>query len=183
MEIEAMVAVVVGLALLFAGRQLFWIFVGGAGFVAGIALARELTISDTDWVIITVALVAGILGAVLSIFIQRIAIAIAGFIAGGYILFSLASHMGTGNFAWIIFIVGGILGAFLVMVLFDWALILLSSLTGALLISQSIRIDPALALAVLVIAFIAGVAVQAGQLRRKTSVKHEHAVANPTEPA
>lgn len=176
-----MVAIAVGLALLFLGRQLFWIFVGGAGFVIGMALARELMHAQADWLIISVALLAGIIGAILSIFIQRLAVGIAGFLAAGYILFTVAYHVGGENFAWAAFLIGGILGAFLVVVLFDWALIILSSLTGALLISQSIRIDPALSLGVLIMAFIAGIAVQAGQFRRKAMAKQEHAVTAPPE--
>ena len=59
---------------------------------------------------------------------------------------------------------GGIIGAGLVIVLFDWALIILSSLTGASLIVQNIQFaaySPAL---VFIILLIVGIVLQAVQL-------------------
>lgn len=171
LQIELLVALLVGLALLFFGRQLFWLFVGGAGFVVGIAITRELMPGQENWLVLAVGLLAGIIGALLSIFIQRLAVGIAGFLAGGYILFSLSHQLGNQAFAWIAFLIGGILGGFLVVILFDWALIVLSSMTGALLISQAIEMDPGIAVLVLVFGFIAGLAVQAGNFPRKKMIR------------
>jgi hypothetical protein len=118
-----LLAIVVGLALLLFGRQLFWLFVGGAGFAAGMALATDLFQGQSDWLILVVALLAGLVGALLSVFLQRLAIGMAGFFAGGYAVLTLALKLGHPDWTWIAFLLGGVVGVLLVMVLFDWALI------------------------------------------------------------
>ena len=161
-------AVLIGLALLFFGRKLFWLFVGGAGFAAGMAVATNLFQGQrqSDWLILVIAVVAGLIGALLSVLLQRLAIGLAGFFAGGYALLNLATKLGREDWAWIAFVVGGVLGALLVMVLFDWALIVLSSLTGALLVVDSLRLEPSLGLVMFVVLLIAGLVAQSARLRR-----------------
>jgi hypothetical protein len=160
-------AIVVGLALLFFGRQLFWLFVGGAGFVAGMSLATQLIQGQPDWVVLLIAVAAGVLGAILSIFLQRLAIGIAGFVTGGYALWDLAARNGREELAWVAFAIGGIIGAVLVLVLFDWALIFLSALTGALLIVDNLHLEQSTGLVVLVGLFFIGVISQSLHLRRQ----------------
>ncbi len=123
---------VLGGALLVAGRKLFWLFVGVAGFVTGIELTTRFWHGSAALAVI-VGLVVGVIFALLAIFLQTIAIGVAGFLAGGYILTVLAGMLGisSGGSFWIIYIVGGILGVLLVAFLFDWAIITLSSLAGA----------------------------------------------------
>src|SRR5574341_1020567 len=130
---------ILGGALLVAGRKLFWLFVGAAGFVTGMQLATRFT-QSSEGLSIILGLVIGIIFALLAIFLQRIAIAIAGFLAGGYILTGLAGMLGldAGALGWIVYVVGGILGVILVSLLFDWALITLSSLAGASLVIQGL---------------------------------------------
>ncbi len=100
-----LVNTILGGALLVAGRKLFWLFVGAAGFVTGMQLATSFTQSSEGLAII-IGLVIGFIFAVLAIFLQRIAIAIAGFLAGGYILTTLAGVLGmdaghsSGSFMW-----------------------------------------------------------------------------------
>jgi hypothetical protein len=45
----------VGIGLLLAGRKIFWLFVGGIGFLIGIELARRIAF-PSDWMIIIAAL-------------------------------------------------------------------------------------------------------------------------------
>jgi hypothetical protein len=161
-----LLAVLVGLALAFFGRQLFWLFVGGAGFAAGMVIATDLLQGQSELMVLVIAVLAGIIGALLSIFLQRLAIGLAGFVAGGYALMNLAAALGRQDWAWLGFIVGGVVGALLVMVLFDWALIFLSALTGALLVVDNIKLDPAISLLVFAVLLIAGILAQAAQLRR-----------------
>ncbi len=112
--------------------------------------------------------VCGLLGIAVAIFLQRVAIAAAGFFAGGYFAMNVAtSYLGTtGTTGWVLFVIGGILGAVLLSMLFDWALIVLSSLMGAVLVAQSLHLpnSPLLMFALAV----AGILVQA-QLRRGPS--------------
>ncbi len=160
----ALISVLVGVVLLTLGKRLFWLFVGGVGFVAAMALANEFLEPQTDLVILGIALVAGFLGALLALFMQKVAIGVGGFLGGGYLAISALDLLGLelGIPAWQPFVIGGILGALLAYPLFDWALIVLSSLTGALLLAQAMDITRVLALAVFAVAFVFGVAVQAG---------------------
>ena len=86
----------------------------------------------------------------------------------GYLAISALNLLGIelGLPAWQPFLVGGILGALLAYPLFEWALIALSSLTGALLIAQALDVARLLALAIFAVAFVFGVAVQAGVYTR-----------------
>ena len=141
---QAIINALIGAAALFFGRPLFWLFVGAAGFVLGFNAATEFLGDQAAWVIIVVALVVGLLGAGLAILLQRVAIGIAGFIAGGYLLLNITNLIGlTGNgdglslLAIVLYVVVGIVGVILVEVLFDVALIVLSASLGAGLLLQS----------------------------------------------
>jgi len=160
-------AIAVGLALLFFGRQLFWLFVAGAGFAAGLALATDLFQGQPDWLVLAVAVIAGVLGAVLSIFLQRLAVGLAGFFTGAYTVLTVVARLGYQDWVWIAALCGGILGALLVIVLFDWALIILSALTGALLVVDKLRLEPSLELLAFAVLLVAGIVSQAAQLRRQ----------------
>ena len=118
---------------------------------------------------IVAGLVVGVIFALLAIFLQTVAIGAAGFFAGGYILTVLAGMLGVGGdtFSWIVYIIGGILGVILVIFLFDWALITLSSLAGASLIIQAFFTRGATGGVFFFILFIAGVLIQGSILRRE----------------
>lgn len=170
-----LINIILGGALLMAGRKLFWLFVGAAGFVTGMQLATRFTQSSEGLAII-IGLVIGLLFAVLAIFLQRIAIAIAGFLAGGYILTALAGMLGldAGAFVWIVFVLGGIIGVILVSLLFDWALITLSSLAGASLVIESLFPQNATGGLIFIILCIIGVVIQGSVLRYERQAAHVH---------
>jgi hypothetical protein len=159
--------ILLGIALLLFGRRLFWLFVGAAGFVAGVQLTQRAW-DLVDPLAIVVGVVVGILFAILAVFLRAIAIGIAGFLAGGSILLGAAAIFGldSGAASVILYLVGGILGAILIGVLFDWALITLSSLAGAALIVQAVDIGPDLARVGFFVLTIAGVLIQGAALRR-----------------
>lgn len=162
---------ILGGALLVAGRKLFWLFVGVAGFVTGIGLVTRFW-QGSEALAIVVGLVVGAIFALLAIFLQTIAIGAAGFFAGGYILTVLAGMLGVngGTFSLIIYIIGGILGVILVIFLFDWALITLSSLAGASLVIQAFFPRGATGGVLFIILFLAGVLFQGSILRRERAV-------------
>lgn len=164
------ISVVVGLAILILGRQLFWLFVGGVGFLIGLQFAPQVVAGQPDWVIILVALGLGLLGALLAIIVQRFAVGLAGFLGGGAVAVSLFETVGapTGGFALLPFLVGGIIGAMLVAALFDWAIIILSSFVGANLVVQGLPIDPPLALGLFALLLVVGIVAQARLLRTGT---------------
>jgi hypothetical protein len=148
--------------LLLLGRRLFWLFVALVGFGAGLLLAPYLLPEAPDWLVLVVALALGLAGALLAVFLQRAAIAIAGLLAGAFVGSTLASAIaGDGNtIMWVGTIVGAILGAILLSTVFDWGLIGLSSLVGASMIVESLSLTGGTAWTATIVLFLVGVAFQ-----------------------
>lgn len=161
-----LINILLGVGLLLAGRKLFWLFVAAAGFVAGVQLTLRIW-NGPEWLAIVVGVAVGVLFALLAMFVRVVAIWVAGFLAGGSILVGLAAMLGMdgGRLVWVLYLVGGIIGLILVSILFDWAIITLSSLAGASLIVQAVHPGPALAGLAFLILVIVGVVIQGAGLR------------------
>jgi hypothetical protein len=166
-----LVNLVLGLAALLLGRKLFWLFVGAAGFVLGFNVAQSYFQLEAAWLVVVIGLVVGALGALLAVFAQRLAIAIAGFISGGYLLGQFAAYLGlaaagdpASPFNPVIVITGGVIGAVLVSLFFDAALIVLSSILGATMTMQAVTallaLDPALRLLLYFVLVLVGIGLQ-----------------------
>jgi len=162
--------ILAGIGLLVFGRKLFWLFVGLIGFAWGIQVATRFFPGQPEWMILAIALTAGVLGALLALFLQWLAIGLAGFFAGGYIAVRLlhVSGLGTGEMNWVLFLIGGIIGLILIVILFDWALIILSSLAGAGLITESFLVAHSGALFLFIALVIAGVVVQSRLMKTRS---------------
>jgi hypothetical protein len=134
-----LINLVLGAALLLAGRKLFWLFIGIVGFITGVQLAARFW-DGPEWTAIVIGIVVGLLFALLAVFIEALAIGIAGFMVGGFVLTTFTNSLGftDGLLFWLFFAIGGMIGLLLVMFLFDWALIVLSSLAGASLVVQAL---------------------------------------------
>ena len=162
------VGALIGVVVLFFGRKLFWLCVAAVGFAAGVELAPHIVSEPTPLVALTFALVLGFLGALLAMFLQKIAIAVVGFLAGGKLANAIAAtfFVHYAEHTGIIFLIGGVVGALLLLSLFDWALIFISSVIGAHLI-QSVVTLPSTGTAILfAVLVIVGVLVQAASFRR-----------------
>jgi hypothetical protein len=159
----AAVRIVIGLLLLLLGRRLFWLFVAGIGFVVAVELVGDLVGVERVWLLVVIGLVAGIVGALVAVFLQKVAVGIAGFLAGAYLLLSLLNALGMEGaiLAWVLALVGGIIGAVVAVWLLPWALIVLSSLSGSALIAQSLPLTPTTGIIVFVVAAVIGILVQA----------------------
>ncbi len=165
----AILNLVIGAILLVAGRRLFWLLVAGIGFVIGVMLATRF-FNGNELTMILAGLVLGAIFALLAIFLESVAIGIAGFLGGGYILLSIAGMLGLdrGDIgSWIIFGVGGIIGILLVALLFNWALITISALAGASMVVAAFGMTAATAGIVYIILVVAGVLIQGTTLRRE----------------
>jgi len=165
-----------GLLLLVLGRRLFWLFVGVAGFVVGVEAAPYILPHQTPVFTLAIALVLGLIGALLALFLQKVAIAIGGFVAGGYLAAVLCAPLlgGTGIAypgAWICFIVGGILGAVLMFIFFNWALIILSSMHGAHLILRGLHTPRHYFNLLFLVLALVGIFIQAATYRRTPRVE------------
>lgn len=161
--------VLAGVLLLLFGRRLFWLFIGLLGFLAGITFATQFFSGQPSWMTLLIAVVCGLIGILLAVFLQKLAIAIGGFLAGGLFTQSFVQAIGWNIAPLLPFVIGGILGAILLSIMFDWALIFLSSITGAILVSRALPIEPSLNLIAFVVLLIIGIFVQARYLAPPTA--------------
>jgi hypothetical protein len=169
MELSAaVIGALIGVVILLFGRKLFWLCVAAVGFAAGVELAPRLVHEPSSLMALIIALVLGLIGALLALFLQKIAIAVLGFLAGGKLAGAIAAAflVHYAQYSAIIFAIGGIIGAILPLVLFDWALIVVSSLIGAHLIQSAITLPPSGSTILLIGLTVIGVLVQAASLRR-----------------
>ena len=163
-----LVGALIGIVILLFGRKLFWLCVAAVGFLAGVELAPHLVNEPSPLLLLTVAIVLGLIGALLALFLQKVAIAVFGFLAGGKLGGAIAAAFFVHyvQYSTVIFVVGGVIGAILLLTLFDWALIVVSSLIGAHLIQSAIVLPPSGSTIVFLGLAVIGVLVQAASLRR-----------------
>ena len=164
------VGVLIGIVILLFGRKLFWLCVAAVGFALGVEIAPHLVNEPSSVLALLVALALGVLGALLALFLQKIAIAVLGFLAGGKLASAIAAafFLHYAQYSTIIFVVGGIIGAILLLAVFDWALIVVSSFIGAYLIQSAIVLPPTGSTIVFIGLAILGFVVQAASFRRPT---------------
>src|ERR1043165_112573 len=138
------VGVIIGVVILFFGRKLFWLCVGAVGFAVGVEIAPLLVNESSSLLALLIALIFGVLGALLALFLQKLAIAVLGFLAGGKLATAIAAafFVQYAQYSTIIFVIGGIIGAILLLAVFNWALIIVSSFIGAYFIQSAIVLPP-----------------------------------------
>lgn len=164
----------VGVLLLTLGRRLFWLFVGAVGFVLGTQFAERFMQGQPDATTVLFALVCGVVFAVLAMFLKKAALGIAGFFAGGYLLWRLSMFNGWDGALslspWIFFFIGGVIGSALINTFFTWALVALSAAGGAALVCEtldrSLHPGPQTAAILFTALTVAGALFQLGVLRR-----------------
>ena len=149
-----------GVVLLVLGWKLFWLFVGVLGFAAGLQVAQLVFGPQPFWVLWTAGLVCGIIGAILALFFQKLAIGIGGFVAGSTIALHLTLMMGLDPGALVV-LIGGVVGVVALYLLFDWALIILSSLVGTSFIIEALGRHAPYAPALSAVLVAAGIIFQA----------------------
>lgn len=162
------ILIVAGSLLLLLGRKLFWLFVAIVGFLVGMIFFPQLLPGQDEQVILTVSLIAGLLGALLSVLLQKFAIGLAGLLAGGYIAYYLLQTVtiNMGSYQWLAIIAGALLGAVLAGSMVDWALILITSASGSVVITQNLPVTMPLSGVILLLFFIAGIVAQ-GRMKIK----------------
>jgi len=159
------VGLLVGAAILLLGRKLFWLFVAAIGFALGAEFAPQIVHQPAPLVTLAIAIGLGLLGALLAVLLQSFAIGVAGFLAGGWFALGLyAFFAGQAKNTEVVFIVGGILGAILLLALFDWVLIFFSSVVGARLIATTIVLSQTSRTILFIVLVVIGIAVQNSML-------------------
>jgi hypothetical protein len=162
------ISALIGAVILFFGRKLFWLCVAALGFAAGVQLAAHVVHEPSALLQLTFALLLGFIGALLALFLQKFAVGLAGFIAGGRFAIGLVATFWVQYTAhyWLAFLIGGIFGALLLLLLFDWALIFISSLIGAQLITEALTLPQTGHVLLFTGLVLCGVIVQATTFRR-----------------
>ncbi len=168
--------ILVGLLLLFLGRRLYWFFVAVIGFVYGLELAPRLLPHQSETMVVLIALGLALVGAVVAVVGTKIVLGMTGFVAaGGIAMLLLQNVIDNGLVATTIYLVAGVIGAVLFLLLFDAALIVLSSLAGAGLIVASaehlLRISPSAGTVLIIVLTVVGIGIQAHFLRRQRPIK------------
>ena len=159
-----------GLLLLIAGRKLFWLALGLAGFAAGLFAGSRLPLNLDPNLQLAVAVLCGIAGAVAARMVRRLAIPVAGFLAGGlgaaYLSEAFAPELAAAP--WLSFAVGGVLGLLLATLLVNAGLIVISALVGASTVLEPFPLQGSTAGAAFLGLALVGIAIQSrGWGRRK----------------
>lgn len=158
---------VVGIALLLLGRRLFWLFLAGVGFAVGAWLSVVFLQGQSDAVKLGAAIALGVIGALVAFKAQKIAVGLGGFLAGAYLGNALHVAFQFPAPGWVAPIAGGVLGALLLAALFNWALIVLSSLLGAALIYPNVTLAEPWPILVFLVLLVFGIAIQSRQYARR----------------
>lgn len=155
-----------GVALLAAGRRLFWLAVAALGFTAGLWAAQRWAGDAGQGATLAIAVAAGIVGLVLALVVQKAAVALGGFLLGVMLLARVLPAAGIDAGAWqgLLLAAGGVVAAFLALAAFGIALSLLTAGAGAALLVESLAPPPWLAPLLLVALWATGALVQ---LRRQ----------------
>lgn len=142
--IGSALCIAVGLLLVFSGRRIFWLFVATVGFLAGMKYAPVIAPGQPAWVMVAFGIFLGLAGAVLAVLLQRAAVAIAGAATGAMLASRLVPALGWADptVFWAAVIVAALVAAVLASFLFDWALIVLTSLSGAVLVCDGLTAAP-----------------------------------------
>ena len=172
MQIIQIIQIIVGLALLAVGRKGVPLLLAAVGFFAGFHIVTQYFEAAPQGVLFGVALAGAVIGLFLAFFIQKIAVAVGGLLVGGYFGYLLAMQFGweQPGFPWITVGICAVLGILLAYFLLKWALIVLSSVLGAVLVVNALGIQHALGGLVFVVLLSAGIIFQA---RSGTAKKSE----------
>ncbi len=133
-----------GAMLMIQGRKIYWLFVGGVGFFVTLALLNPPYSGMSIQTARIIAIIVAFLGALMAIFLHKLAIFVGGFLGGGYLLIVLIELFGVrlGDLNFLLFLVGGIVGALIVNSAFDGALIFFSAVLGAGMVVQAMDLAP-----------------------------------------
>ena len=144
LRVVDLLAVGLGGALLLFGRRLYWLALAAGGFVVGLGVAERVFETHDQLMQIGVGVLLGILGAVLAIVAQEVAIMIAGFFIGGlgtlWLILTLVEKPDVTM--WLVVVVGAIVGVVMAKKLFEAALIVVSAIVGATLLVQALALQP-----------------------------------------
>jgi hypothetical protein len=154
---------VIGLILVLLGRKVYLISIGILGFLGGLFLFTSFIGTAHDWRSLLFALLFGTVGSLLAFALHKAAWLFGGFCGGGVLALYLndATRIISVGSPVLLFLVGGAAGALLFLLVLDWALIVVTTLTGAALITYQSHLAGAAGKALFLALTAIGLFVQA----------------------
>lgn len=135
----SLVALILGIISLFFGRRLFWIFAALIGLSVGLILGAEVLQGQALLIRVIVAIAFAAICAMLALYAEKIMIILAGFFGLGVLGYLIANLFKLPSlFHWLLFIGLGILGAVLISRYMEWAIVIISSLVGAIMVGAGL---------------------------------------------
>jgi hypothetical protein len=132
---------ILGGIILFLGRELNFIFAGGIAALIGFRLTPKLPSAFPAWADYALIIGLAIIAAGIVLANERVGYFLSGFLAGGYVLIEYFEP-DVLTLPLLPFIIGGIIGALVIGLLTEWALIVVSSLIGAIYATTLFRLSP-----------------------------------------
>lgn len=167
--ISLILSIAAGLLLLFAGRRFFWLAAALVAFLFTLNIFDFLF--DVGWLGLILAVIVGGIFAWLATKFVKIVGYFVGALAGAV---GLPIFLGLFGIDWnwlIMALIGAVVGFLLMIFLFDWGLILLTSWAGANAIVGKLTgqwtLSDAIATILVLVLLAAGIFVQAGQMKKK----------------
>jgi hypothetical protein len=136
--VGGILALALGTVSLLFGRKLFWVLAALIGLATGIILASQVLPTQTGLIHLIIAVVVGILCALLAIFAEKVMLVLAGFLGLGILGSLIGSLFQSASLNWILFIVFGVFGALLMSRFMEWAVVIISSFIGAIMVSTGL---------------------------------------------
>ena len=155
------VLMAVGTVLLLFGRKLYWLALGALGFFVGLTLADKY-LAESGQVELIVAAVAALAGIVVAYTAEKLAVTVGGFGIGAAVAYYLAQPYAEelSYQIWFVVLVGALLGICFAAFVFKAAIIVVSVLVGAFLVTRGLFLEPPYEIAVFVALALTGLAIQ-----------------------
>ena len=131
----------IGGIFLFLGRELNFFFAGAMAALIGFRLTPLLPFQWPAWSHYAFIIGLALLAAVITIMRERIGYFISGFLVGGYFLVEYYEP-GVLTLPILPFLVGGMIGAIIIGVFTEWALMVVSCLVGAYYLTDLFVLSP-----------------------------------------
>jgi hypothetical protein len=132
--VASLVALTLGIISLFFGRKLFWVFAALIGLSVGLIVGAQVLQGQSVLIRTIVAIAIATICALLAFYAEKIMIILAGFFGLGVLGYLIANLFNLPVlFQWIFFIGLGVLGAILISRYMEWAIVVFSSVVGAIM--------------------------------------------------
>jgi hypothetical protein len=166
----ALLSIVAGLLLLFAGRKFFWLAAGLAAFVFGMNLFQAM-FKDVGLLGLIISVIGGVVLGWLAVKFIKMVGYIVGALAGAAALPLLLALFGI-TWNWLLMaLIGALIGFLLVRFFFDWGLIIMTAWIGANSVVSSLNGMVKLGTFITSIGFlilmVAGILTQRAMLKSK----------------